>query len=565
MSAHKRASRPRIFIFMYGFARPYLLPLIVGTVLYCSQMVMFPLMNSVLLGGVTGVMLGGDRTLLLTAAIRTLGMTLLAMAMAMSGVFLYSSSVQKTMRRLQIKILRSFMASGAEVHTHSGERLSLLNTDVTTAHDLFSNALANMLFSLLPMITLSIVIFSIEWRIGLYTIFLGLFSTAGQVLFAKPIAKIAKGTLETIAEAAKTIGDIFSGGIILRVFHLQERILAAFGRDNDTLRYLVNREARIDGARKLISGISDLLTTGGVFVVGSLLISRNNITLTTLMALAPLCSSVAFSIAGFGAAWAGMQAPFEAGQRLFTLLEGDNSLETLPETRPLEFTETQKGRAVEVKGLTYTYQGADKSVLADINISIGENQLAAFIGESGSGKSTLLKIISGLYICESANIAVGGSVLSYTDIKKWRSYFAYVDQSCTLFNMSIAENIGLGRDGAAFEDIKAAAADADADGFIEALPQGYDTPAGEVGGLLSGGQRQRIAIARALIRRAPVLILDEATSALDAKSEREVAETIRNLRNSRTILMITHNPHAIQPDVTFRIEDGRVVQVQAPE
>ena len=146
-------------------------------------------------------------------------------------------------------------------------------------------------------------------------------------------------------------------------------------------------------------------------------------------------------------------------------------------------------------------------------------------------------------------------------MNEWRAYFSYVDQNCTLFNLTIAENIGLGKEGCSLDEIKAAAAQANADGFISSLPNGYDTPVGEIGGLLSGGQRQRIAIARALVRRSPVLVFDEATSALDAESEREVVETINQLRNNHTILLITHNISALQPDITFRIEDGRISAV----
>ena len=548
----------RIFMFIYYFARPYFLPLIVGTVLYCSQTVMFPLMNSVLLGGVTNSMVSGEYGTLMTAALQVLGMTILAMLMAFFGVLLYVSSTEKSLLRLQTKMLRSFMSSGAEDHTHSGERLSMLNTDVNTAQGLFSDALAGLLFSLLPMLILSSAIFAIDWRVGVLTIFLGLFATAGQVIFAKPIAKIAGKRLEVTAEAVKTIGDIFSGGIIARVFRLQEHILKIFGSGNDKLRRLVFSESKIDGARKLVSGLSDVLTTGGVFVVGSILISQGELTLTTLMALVPLCLSVAQAIAGFGAAWAGMQAPFEAGRRIYTLLDGDNRLDPLPEKQVSNLVDIQKGCPVEVKSLTFTYKGAEKSTLSDVSLYVGERQLAAFVGESGCGKSTLLKVIAGLYISSGAQVSVGGIPLSYDNMKEWRSYFSYVDQNCTLFNLTIAENIGLGKEGCSFDEVKAAAIEADADGFINSLPQGYDTPVGEVGGLLSGGQKQRIAIARALIRRSPVLVFDEATSALDAESEREVVETINHLRKNHTILLITHNVSAIQPDITFRIKDGRV-------
>ena len=558
MTEKKSVKAPRIFLFIYRFARPYFLPLIVGTLLYCSQTVMFPLMNAVLLGGVTNSVVSGDYGMMIPAALQVLAMTVLAMLMAYFGVLLYVSSTEKALLRLQTKMLRSFMSSGAEDHIHSGERLSMLNTDVTSAQDLFSNALAGLLFSLLPMLFLSGAIFAMDWRIGLFTIFLGLFTTAGQVLFAKPIAKISIKTLETTAEITKTIGDIFSGGIIARVFRLQEHMLTIFGRDNERLRRLVFRESRIDGARKLVSGISDVLTTGGVFIVGSILISRGDMTLTTLMTLTPLCLSVAISIAGFGTAWAGMQAPFEAGRRIYTLLDGDNRVDPLPEEKAPTVTDADRSCSVEVKGLTFTYKGAEDPTLSDVSLSVGERQLAAFVGESGCGKSTLLKVIAGLYISDGAQVSIGGVPLSYNDIKEWRANFSYVDQNCTLFNLSIAENIGLVKAGCTFDEIKAAAVEANADGFIKSLPQGYDTPVGEIGGSLSGGQRQRIAIARALIRRSPVLVFDEATSALDAESEREVVETIHQLRKNHTILLITHNLPAISPDVTFRIEDGRV-------
>jgi len=542
---------------MYGFARPYYLPLIVGTLLYCSQMVMFPLLNAVLMGGVTGAMLSGDYATLLPAALQVLGMTVLAMLMAYFGVILYVSSATKTMLRLQKKMLRLFVRSGAEDHTHSGERLSMLNTDVAAAHDLYSNALASMLFTLMPIVILTGMIFYMQWRIGLFTIFLGLLAIAGQFLFAKPITKIAKKTLETTAEATRIIADIFSGGIIARVFGLQEQMLKAFGDSNGMLRSLSFREARVDGARKLFSGVSDLLTIGGVFVVGSILISQKEMTLPTLMALVPLCSSVAFSIAQFGASWAGMQAPFEAGRRLYALLDGDNKLDPLPET-PQAPAGIKRSGAIKVSGLTFAYKDAEKPTLDNASFSVGENQLAAIIGESGSGKSTLLKVIAGLYFCQEAHISVGGKTLSSDDLNAWRANFSYVDQNCTLFNLTIAENIALGREGASPDEIKVAAVEADADGFISALPQGYDTPVGEVGASLSGGQRQRIAIARALIRRAPVLVFDEPTSALDAESGREVNSTITSLREFHTILMITHHLPAIHPDVTFRVEDGKV-------
>jgi|GEM_PF-4149328 len=180
------------------------------------------------------------------------------------------------------------MGADIENRVHSGERLSMLNNDAELADQLYSDAFAGLLFCLMPIVGLSAAVFAIEWRMGLYTLFAGLFSMAGQLLFSKPLAKIAKSKLEKISSASKTLGDIFSGGVIVRVFSLQDRLLRVFGRDNDEIRHLVDREARINAAQAVFSGVASLLTTGGVFIVGSILMPSGYLTLPALMAIVPM-------------------------------------------------------------------------------------------------------------------------------------------------------------------------------------------------------------------------------------------------------------------------------------
>jgi ABC-type multidrug transport system fused ATPase/permease subunit len=554
----KEVGKLRAFSFIFGFVRPYLPIYIIGMFLYTSQSLSFTLLHSVLLGGITSAMMNGDVSELLMAGLTGVLILILLIILVYPGVLINQRTNLMITRRLQTKIFRTFINAGAEKREHSGAQLAALNNDVLYAENIYGGAFSMLILSLLPIVTFSAAIFAIEWRIGLFTAFLGLLSLFGQSLFAKPLARLAEKKLEKIADATKVIGDVFSGGIIARVFSLQENMLSRFGRENDGLRRVNYSEARVKGAHQLFSGILNMLTTGGVFAVGSLLISNDQLTIPVLMMLVPMCSSVSETISSIGSIWVGLQAPLEAGRRVYTLLDGDNRLDPLPDEQPAAFTGERRGCAVEVKGLTFAYKDADSLTLKDVSLSVGENRLAAFVGESGSGKSTLLKVIAGLYGSGEARVSVGGVTLSYENIQEWRSNFAYVDQNSTLFNLTIAENIGLGKSGASMDEIKAAAAEANADGFIEALPQGYDTPVGEIGGSLSGGQRQRIAIARALIRRSPVLIFDEATSALDAGSEREVIETIHNLRKDHTILLITHNLPAIKPDMVFRIEEGEL-------
>lgn len=567
MSKKPLVRKSRIFTYLYGFAGPYLFPLVFGVLLFSSQLVMFPLMSSMLFGGVTEAVQLRELSALFVAAYRVLGMLLLTMAVTFFGVLLTVINATKTFGRLQRKVLHHFMKTGAEDQTHSGERLSRLNTDVLSARHLYSDALINFLSFLQPMLVISAVIFSIEWRIGTITIIVGLISIGGQILFAKPLSKIAKKSLETTAEATKLISDIFSGAIVIRVFRLEKLMSTMFNSENETLKRLVYREARIDGGRRLIAGLSSLLSTGGVFAVGTILVYEGVITLTTLMALIPLCAIVADSIGGIGGAWAGMQEPLEAGMRIHDLLDGDNKIQPLYDAQIINKvaaldTSDNAGSSLDVKNLTFRYHNAEKPTLENVNFSVGENQLAIFVGESGCGKSTLLKVIAGLYKTQNGEISVGRSALDGSDLEKWRTNFAYVEQNSTLFNLTIYENIALGIENATFEDVKAAAVDVGADEFVMTLPDGYDTQVGEVGSNLSGGQKQRIAIARALLRNSPILVLDEVTSALDAESEKDVLDTISKLREKRTILLITHNPDAIKADAVFEVKNGSVAKQQ---
>jgi ABC-type multidrug transport system fused ATPase/permease subunit len=556
---NKKVSRFKIFTFICGFAGPHWPLLFFGILMYCSQQLFFPFLLSMLTGGVTDAIMRGDTALLLTVGLQVAGLLALFVVIVLPGILLYVLGTLKTERRLQTKMFRAFMYADTENRAHSGEQLAALNTDVANAKNLYSRSLAAFLMCVMPIVVLNLSVLAIEWRLGLITITASLLTLTGQHFFAKPIARIARRMLETNAKATTTISDIFAGGIVTRVFTMDKYMLNLFGRENDRLRALAYKEAGIHAGQNLFSGFTSLLTLGGVFIAGSILITQNEMTLATLMTIFPLSIMTAQFAGQIGQTWAGMQAPLEAGRRVYELLNGDNKMAELEEEDVKNNTSLDgRGVKIEVKDLNFTFKNAEEALFKNVSLSVEANTLTAFVGPSGSGKSTLLKIIAGLYEREDISIHVDGEALTGADMENWRGYFAYVDQSCVLFNLTIGENIALGRKGAAPEEIKAAAVEADADGFISALPQGYDTPVGEAGASLSGGQRQRIAIARALIRRSPVLVFDEATSALDAESERELVSTIDHLRNNHTILMITHNIEAIKPDAVFTVEDGAV-------
>jgi len=217
---------------------------------------------------------------------------------------------------------------------------------------------------------------------------------------------------------------------------------------------------------------------------------------------------------------------------------------------------------VNIRQVSYAYAGAGKNVLNDINLNIEPGETVALVGRSGSGKSTLASLIARTYRLQDGEIQLDGHSISDYRLDNLRAQFALVDQNVTLFNDTVARNIAYGTlQNCSEQDIRAAAEAAHAWEFIQALPEGLNTVLDEDGRSLSGGQRQRLAIARALLKDAPVLILDEATSALDAESEQHIQEAMDVVMKERTTLVIAHRLATIEKaDKIVVMEDGCIVE-----
>ena len=237
-------------------------------------------------------------------------------------------------------------------------------------------------------------------------------------------------------------------------------------------------------------------------------------------------------------------------------------LDEEPESdRGKEERERLSGR-IEIRNLSFSYTGSTQKVLDDISLSIEPGQMVALVGRSGSGKSTLASLIPRFYPHEHGQILIDGVDVEQYTLRNLRRHIALVTQQTTLFNDTVANNIAYGDlAGTPRADIEKAAEAAYAKEFIEKLPDGYDTLVGENGVLLSGGQRQRLAIARAILKDAPILVLDEATSALDTESERHIQNALDHVMQNRTTLVIAHRLSTIEKaDVIMVMDQGRIVE-----
>ncbi|MGE0856306.1 MAG: ATP-binding cassette domain-containing protein, partial [Hyphomicrobiaceae bacterium] len=256
--------------------------------------------------------------------------------------------------------------------------------------------------------------------------------------------------------------------------------------------------------------------------------------------------------------WGEMSQAAGAAERLNELLAETPEISSPANPVPLP---TPPRGEVAFDGVTLTYPGRDVPAVADLALRVAPGETVALVGPSGAGKSTLLGLLFRFFDPSSGVVRVDGIDIRSVDLDELRGRLALVPQDVALFADTVAANIAYGADAASRVDIELAAKAAQAHDFIRALPQGYDTRLGERGVSLSGGQRQRIAIARALLKDAPILLLDEATSALDAENEVLVQRALERVMQGRTTLVIAHRLATVQKaDRIVVMDEGRIVE-----
>jgi subfamily B ATP-binding cassette protein MsbA len=256
----------------------------------------------------------------------------------------------------------------------------------------------------------------------------------------------------------------------------------------------------------------------------------------------------------------GVTAEFQRGMAASQTLFGLMDLDTERDTGSVELSKV-KGD-IKVNDITFTYQGTEKPALRHVSFDLPAGKTIALVGRSGSGKSTIANLFTRFYDVDSGHIELDGHKIDDIKLTNLRKHFGLVSQNVHLFNDTIANNIAYATDGEySREQIEHAAKLAHAMEFINGLDNGLDTVIGENGASLSGGQRQRIAIARALLRDAPVLILDEATSALDTESERAIQSALDELQKDKTLLVIAHRLSTIEEaDEILVVDDGEIIE-----
>jgi subfamily B ATP-binding cassette protein MsbA len=353
---------------------------------------------------------------------------------------------------------------------------------------------------------------------------------------------------------AKVMHESFSGARIIKAYNLEEHVVKQFASSS---RLLVSNHMRLTRASETPGPLIEFM--GAVGVAGFLLYATGATgavaTPGEMLMIVGSIFSMYRPIKSLTRLHSNLEAARAASERVFQLLATRSEILEPISPKPLKAA----GANIDFEHVSFSY--GEKPTVADITLTVPAGKLVALVGASGSGKTTLTNLLLRFYDPQQGAVRIGGTDIREVRSQELRDQIAVVTQETILFNDTIRNNIALGRAGASEEEIVAAAKHAHAHGFILEKPHGYDTQIGEKGVALSGGQRQRLAIARAILKDAPILVLDEATSALDTESERAVQEALDELMIGRTTICIAHRLSTIQrADVIVVMDQGRIVE-----
>lgn len=438
----------------------------------------------------------------------------------------------------------------------SGKMISRLTYNVEQVARACTNALTILIRDSLFIIFLLAVLFYHSVSLTLGILLLGPLIAWVIRLVSRRFRRLSSGIQDTVGDVAQITEEVVAGQRIVKVYGGQEQETKAFERANRTNRRqhlkMIATQSASSGFVQVCAGVAlagIVYFASGASMADDFSPGKFTSYMAAMLGLLP-------SLRRLTNVHSVIQGGVAAADSIFAVL--DQAVEKDIDGRK---PDALKGH-IKFESVGLTYAGADGPALQQIDLAIPAGTVTAFVGRSGSGKSSLINLLPRFYEPTKGNITIDDVPLNAMSLSALRSHIALVGQEVVLFDDTVANNIAYGAlRGTEQSRIAFAAEQANALDFIKALPDGFDTRIGEGGSLLSGGQRQRLAIARALLKDAPILILDEATSALDSESERSIQTALQTAMTGRTTLVIAHRLSTIeQADLVVVLDNGRIVE-----
>ncbi len=441
----------------------------------------------------------------------------------------------------------------------TGEVLSRLTTDTTVIQSAVGSSVSMGLRNAVLFVGGIAMLIATSPRLMLTVVGIIVLVVAPAMLIGGRVRRLSRASQDRIADSSAIAGEVLNAVPVVQSFTQEGAETRKFSDANERA---FATSIRRTGTRAmltafLIVGIFGSLLYGlygGVQAVMSGRITAGELSQTALYIMV-----VAGSVAVLAEVWGELLRASGATERLMELLSTQSPIAT--PARPVALPRSHGGMRVSFESVSFSYPSRPQhAVLADFSLAVEPGQSVALVGPSGAGKSTVFQLLQRFYDIGSGSLSVDGVDVRELALDDLRRHIAVVPQEATIFSGSVLDNIRYGRPDASEEEAKAAARAARVEEFVLRLPDGYGTEVGERGLRLSGGQRQRLAIARAILKDAPLLLLDEATSALDAESERAVQSALETAMRGRTTIVIAHRLATVQrAGRIFVLDHGRIV------
>lgn len=439
----------------------------------------------------------------------------------------------------------------------TGRLLNRFTIDAGNVTGLATDVITVLIRETLIVVALLVVLLYMSWQLTLIVLVMLPLSVYVSRLFIKRLRRINRDTINMNAELTHVVREAIDGQRVIKLFDGYDREAGRFQYVNGRLRRFAMRAASADAAMSPITQFFVGLSVSAVIAVALYQANNEGLTVGSFAAFMAALGQIFDPLKRLTNIAGAMQRMLTSAESVFALIDYDPE----QDRGKHQFTSPVQGR-IEFRNIVHRFADSHADTIADVSFMAEPGQTVALVGRSGSGKTTLVNMLPRFVTPTSGQVLIDGVPVEQCTLRSLRSQLSLVSQDVVLFNGTVAENVGYGAlHEASHAEIRSALEAANLGEFVDSLPEGMDTRVGENASTLSGGQRQRLAIARALIKNAPILILDEATSALDSESEHQVQSSLERLMAGRTTLVIAHRLSTVQKaDKILVLDAGRIVE-----